>query len=126
MNKIQLFAAAIQHFEGFYPGSRSFRNNNPANFRFTPFIKSLGAIKGDINNYAVFKTYVAGYAALITFLTDACQDKLKSYHSTMTLNDFYAVYAPAADKNSPLIYSKFVAGQLGVDPSVTQIKTFLN
>lgn len=117
---------AIQHYEGFYPGSRSFRNNNPGNFRLTPFIKSLGSTGADKQNYAIFPDYVKGFAALDSFLVAACNNELKSYKGNMTLNQFFSIYAPSSDNNSPLKYASFVAGQIGVDPAKAQINTFLN
>lgn len=125
MDKIQLWAAAIQHFEGYYPGSRSYRNCNPANFRYTPYIKSLGANGADKQNYAIFPNYIEGFSALCNFLIAACNGELKAYKKTMTLNDFFSVYAPSADKNSPLTYAKFIGSQLKADPAKVQINTLL-
>ena len=73
----------------------------------------LGATKC-VNNLAVFPTFEKGYAALKQFLIYACTDQLRSYKSTMTLLDFYKVYAPSADKNNPLNYATAVAKDLGV------------
>lgn len=125
MNKILAWAQAIQHYEGFFPGSRSWRNCNPGNFKFTPYIKSLGAATQDRGGFAVFSTYPIGFTALTLFLTAACHGQLRSYKPTMTLNQFYEVYAPTSDNNAPHLYAKFVASQLGVDPAAEQIKTFL-
>lgn len=38
-------------------------------------------------------------------------------HGLQTVADMVARYAPAADKNNPVEYAKFVAGELGVDPN---------
>ena len=114
MEKIDQWAKAIQKHEGYFPGSASYRNNNPGNFRCSALIMGeLGATKC-VNNLAVFPTFEKGYAALKQFLIYACTDQLRSYKSTMTLLDFYKVYAPSSDNNNPLNYATAVAKDLGI------------
>lgn len=109
------WAMAIQVHEGYFPGSKSFRNNNPGNFRWTKFVQdSLGATGKDSSSFATFPTYQAGFNALKLFLTMAATNRLRSYRGDMTLLDFTKVYAPSEDNNNPLVYSNFVAKRLGV------------
>ena len=122
--KIRQFADAIQLHEGYYKGSRSYRNNNPGNFRYNTFTKSLGAIDKDPQGFCIFPSYNVGFNALLTFLRYACTDKLKSYKGTMNLYEFFSVYAPATDSNNPKRYADFVAQFIGI-PAETQIKTFI-
>jgi len=127
-NKIEQWCESIQSHEGWilpctkYPaGSASFRNNNPGNFRCSSLVMGeLGATKC-VNNLAVFPNYETGFKALKQFLIYACTDKLRSYKSTMTLLDFYKVYAPSSDNNNPLNYATCVAKDLGISIN-TQIK----
>jgi hypothetical protein len=113
-NRIDDWAEQIKIHEGYFPGSASYRNNNPGNFRCSSLIMGeLGATKC-VNNLAVFPDYETGWKALKQFLVYACTDKLRSYKSTMTLLDFYKVYAPSADNNNPLNYATCVAKGLGV------------
>lgn len=109
--KIDIWADAIQEYEGWTPGSRSYRNNNPGNLRY---VGQPTAIGHDSANFCIFKTYADGRAALELMLTNACTGKSKVYRPTMTLLEFYHVYAPAADSNNPDKYAAFVASKLGV------------
>jgi len=118
------FIDAIQQFEGYFPpckaypkGSLSFRNCNPGNLRYTEYTKSLGGTKG-LNGFAAFKTLAAGRKALGQFLKDAAGNKLKAYKGQLTLKQFFAIYAPVTDNNSPSHYALSVAANLGVDPAI--------
>jgi hypothetical protein len=132
---IPLWAMQIQKHEGFmtpaqYPprGSTSFRNNSPANFKLggelTNYMKKLGASGIDPRGFVIFPTYEIGFQALCTFLTDACNDKLSSYNSNMTLLQFFEKYAPGSDNNDPLNYAKQVAKKVGATVDV-KIKELL-
>jgi|GEM_PF-5234544 len=121
---IEQWAKAIQKHEGYFPGSASYRNNNPGNFRCSSLIMGELGATSCVNNLAVFPTFETGWKALVQFLTYAVTDKLRSYRSTMSLLDFYKVYAPSADNNSPINYATAVAKDLGVTID-TKISTFL-
>ena len=120
ISKITPWALAIQHQEGGKIQDRNTRNHNAGNLKFTPYTKSLGALKADSGNFCIFATYDAGFKALTQFLRDACTDKLASYRSTMTLDHFTTIYAVPPNKN----YVKGVAKDLGVEITV-QIKDLL-
>jgi hypothetical protein len=136
------WAEAIKLHEGWYVGSRSYRNNNPANFRLAPFIKELGAIGEDRqgvptgqNGYAIFPSYEKGFAALKEFLRTAQKNQLKAYReyaikmrradNMPQLRDFFEVYAPSSDNNAPLHYATVVAEHIGngvkVDTPINKI-----
>jgi hypothetical protein len=114
---IPTWAKAIQTHEGYYVGSRSYRNNNPANFKvgskLTSFMVSLGATGVDSGGFCIFSSYEIGFNALVEFLKMACTDRLISYRGNMTLAEFFAVYAPSSDNNNPLEYAKAVAKAVG-------------
>ena len=115
---IEIWAGAIKNHEGYFEGSRSFRNCNPANFKtsgsVTPYMAKLGATGVDSGGFCIFPSYEVGFKALCTFLEDACNDKLSSYRKTMTIYEFFSKYAPASDNNDTLAYAKTVAKSLGV------------
>lgn len=113
-NRIEDWALAIKKHEGYFAGSASYRNNNPGNFRCSSLVMGEFGATACANNLAVFPTYEKGWSALKQFLIYACTDQLRSYKSTMTLLDFYKVYAPSADNNNPLNYASAVAKDLGV------------
>lgn len=115
MSLIDLWAKAIQDHEGYYAGSRSFRNNNPANFKsgtLTQFMKNLGATGVDQDGFCIFPDYQTGFNALSSFLKMACMDKLSSYRGNMSLLEFFAIYAPSVENNTAL-YAQTVANKLG-------------
>ena len=119
-SKIEAWAMAIQREEGWSEGSRSYRNNNPGNLRYTPYTASLGATSSDGGNFCIFPTYKDGFIGLCRFLTDAAQNKLKHYKDVDILT-FTRIYA------EPPIGSKYaynVARTLGV-PVQTKIKELL-
>ncbi len=109
-SRIADWASAIREQEGFRPGSRSYRNNNPGNIRFGVLTKELGATFADADGFAIFPSYNAGMDALCSFLKLACEDKLKGYHKARTLLEFTKVYANPPDDG----YAKRVANRLGV------------
>lgn len=123
MKNLLPFALAIQEHEGYYTGSRSFRNMNPGNFRMTDYVKTLGATDKDKDGFAIFPTYEIGLEALKTFLIDCSKNRLRRYRNEMTLYEFFSVYAPASE-NDYRAYAEAVAKKLKVEP-ITKIKEIL-
>lgn len=117
-SRIELWAEAIKSFEGWFVGSRSHRNFNPGNIKF---IGQKLAIGKDDKGFAIFPTYKAGWDTLTGMLTRAASGLSAVYKPTMTLAQFFSVYAPASDSNNPNKYAEFVAAKIGV-PATTQIK----
>lgn len=111
---IENFAQAIKQYEGWYPGSRSFRNNNPGNLKFA---RQLGAIGKDEQGFAIFENYNYGWNALCMLLQRAVKGQSDIYNPNMNFFDFFRVYAPASDNNAPDTYALFVARKLGVNPN---------
>lgn len=126
MKPFDVWASAMKEYEGWggpgsivsgrvYPtGTPSFRNNNPGNLKFAG---QRGAVKAPDSDFAKFLTYEAGWAALIHQLTIAVDGRSSSFNPTMTLLEFFAVYAPSKDNNDPNAYALFVARKLGVPPT---------
>lgn len=114
-SRLDEWAEAIKQFEGWYPGSRSYRNNNPGNLRWSKF--QIGTAAG----FAVFPDYATGMRALKFQLEIAATGKSRVYRPTHTLTQFFTIYAPSSDGNHPAQYANFVASKLGM-PVGTQIK----
>lgn len=110
-SKLIEWALAIKDYEG-GPGDLNHRLNNPGNIRSVkgPFLK--------------FKTWEEGWNALLDYLTRAATGKHKAYKPEFTLEQFFRVYAPIADKNNPVAYAKYVAKRLGV-PTSEKIKNLI-
>lgn len=111
---------AIKEYEGYFPGSRSFRNNNPGNLKFAG---QHGTTGKDDKNFAIFKDYDSGYKALRSQLKLAASGGSKYYKPDMSLIGFFEIFAPVHENDSHA-YAVFVAGRLGIDPK-TQIKNLL-
>lgn len=124
-SRITEWALAIQHAEGGKPNDLNIRMHNPGNLKYTPYTASLGGLPGtqatDGGIFCRFPTYELGLNALCQFLKDACTDKLKSYQSTMSLDEFTKVYA-SVPLGHP--YVKSVAQRLGL-PTTAKISTLL-
>lgn len=128
-SKIELWAKAIQIEEGWFPGSRSYRNCNPGNLKASTLVQTLGSILAgftgkDKDGFAIFSNYDSGFKALYQFLTFACRDNLKDYHANpnakkpednpRTLIGFTKIYANPPNDN----YAKNVASFLKVDVNI--------
>ena len=112
-SRINSFAKAIETYEGYFEGSRAWRNKNPGNLRFVGQPKAIGK---DAQNFCIFATYQDGFDTLCQMLTNACTGKSKVYYPMMSLYDFFAIYAPTTDKNLPIPYAIYVAKKLSVKP----------
>jgi hypothetical protein len=123
VSRLDDLCLAIRSMEGWRVGSRSWRNNNPGNLKCTFYTRSLGAVRADKDGFAVFLTPDAGMQALRQFLKDAAAGLLRAYKKNITLQEFFAVYAPSFE-NDPKGYSFFVAKELGV-PVTTPLATLV-
>lgn len=123
VSKIKPWSIAIKHAEGNSISHPNTINNNPWNVKYSPYTKTLGALPGhpatDGGIFARFLTYTAGEAAICQFLTDACNNQLRSYHD-VTLDQFTTIYACPPNKN----YVRAIAKEINVLPSI-KIKELL-
>jgi hypothetical protein len=121
MNALEAIADGIMAFEGWKPGSRSYRNRNPGNLE-----GGHGRATGVAGPYNVYDSFLDGYSDLL--------DELKAKFSgnnrhgigpTSTFLELMNVYAPPSDNNPTTAYAAFVMNwasrALGrnVDPSTT-------
>lgn len=108
VNGLEAVADAIQKFEGWDPGTRSYVNRNPGNLR-------LPGLPADDKGYTIFPDYVSGYNALLRDLAAKF-----SGHNThglgpaSTLITLMNVYAPPSDNNPTEAYADFVAKWVGM------------
>jgi len=110
-------ANAIKQFEGWYPGSRAYKNNNPGNLkdadgRLIPekdWADDWGAYKLDDKSFYVFGTAEQGFAALVHLL----QVRVRQHPEWSILNLFFS-YAPPSE-NDTATYAAFVAKHVGGD-----------
>ena len=111
ISRLDLWCEAIKEHEGWYIGSRSYRNKNPGN------IKHIGqdrAVGKDSGGFCIFASYEDGYNELKDLLIRAASGKSKIYRPEMSILEFFRKYAPSSDNNDPDVYAKRVAKKIGV------------
>ena len=103
-------AAAITTQEGFYPGSVSYRNNNPGNLMYAG---QPGATQG-AGGFAVFDTLADGQAALVNQINlDATRGTGPAGDPTVTVGQLISSWAPASAGNDPTTYAANVSAMTG-------------
>ena len=95
-------------------GSRSWRNNNPGNIRYTQFARNQGAI-GTAGGFAVFADVDSGRAALLSLLTGPT-------YISLTISAAISRYAPP-NENDTANYERLIARLTGLD--VTRVLSTL-
>lgn len=110
-DRLQEFCKAIESFEGYYKGSRSERNRNPGNCRFSPigYLSIYEPVKRDKDNFAIFPTYELGFLYLKNLVKHKCQK-----HPDWTILQFFQEFAPSSDNNDPIHYAETVASNCGL------------
>lgn len=104
------FCLAIQDHEGYYIGSRSYRNKNPGNCKFSSvgYAPKYGTVLKDTDNFAIFKDYETGFL----YLKNLVLSKIAK-NPNQTILEFFRTYAPATDNNEPDMYAQVVASKIG-------------
>ena len=109
MNRLSEFASAIKAHEGWFVGSRSYRNNSPGNLRWSKYQAGIR------DGYAYFLTYQQGWDALIFDLKSKCTGNTKTgLDGDSTILEFCEVWAPSFDGNRPRQYAEFIASRLNL------------
>ena len=118
VDPLEAIADAIQAFEGWHPGTRSYVNRNPGNLE--------GGVKTDSKGYDVFPDFVTGYTALLNELRGKFTGNNRhGIGPGSTMIQLMNIYAPPSDNNPTTAYCLFICQwatrALGrtVDPSTT-------
>ncbi len=128
--KLYDFCLAIRSHEGWFPGSRSFTNNNPGNCRYSTvgYAPQYLPVLKDDKDFAIFKDYATGWS----YLQNLVKERIAA-HPDWTVFEFFAGrvdpatgkpkggYSPSSDGNDPKIYAESVAFQLGI---TSELSTF--
>jgi len=133
MDFLERLALAHQRHEGFYPGSISFRLNNPGALRYRGYHKDFyGAEKGDYG-FAKFPTYRHGFKALKDDLEAKICGRSShiDYSKNPTFLDYIKIYAPREDNNDPNSYVQSLIRQLSEyklseDTPLSEIANFID
>lgn len=113
---------AIQKHEGWFPGSRSYRNKNPFNLKYVGQPKAIGQ---DDKNFCIFASYEDGFQAGKDMILNAARGKSKVYSPSDNLFDFFKKYAPSSDNNDPIRYANVVAQAMNVNPALFRLSQLL-
>lgn len=113
---------AIREFEGWYTGSRSQRNNNPGNVKYSTvgYLPIYGEVRKDMKGFAVFKDYETGWM----YLKNLILSKAKA-HPSWSLVTLFNEYAPNSDGNDHERYATFVGKKMGVNPFTWTLNNLL-
>jgi len=121
-NLLNTFCLAIKKHEGWIlnPPSRSVRNNNPGNCRYSSvgYLPIYEPVKKDAQNFAIFKDYATGFL----YLKNLVKSKVKA-HPTWTFYQFFENYAPSFENDSRR-YAEIVAKECTLSPN-TQVSVLL-
>ena len=119
MTKLEALADAIKTYEGWWPLSRSWRNNNPGNLRYSKFQA------GNSGNYSYFSSFASGWLALWWDLWKKCRgETVTGLNGNSTLLELFYKWAPWSDGNNPDAYANYVAARLKIT-TATPLKYFL-
>lgn len=119
-NDLDLLCEAIKEYEGWFPpspkhprGSRSWRNNNPGNCKFSKvgYLKKYGDVKSD-GTFAIFPTYELGWM----YLQNLIKQHANESPNLSIANYIKKIYAPASDNNDPASYASYIGKKMGVNP----------
>lgn len=132
-NVLNSLALAVQHHEGWFDGSRSKRNRNPGNTRFSrvgylPIYEPVGqdwnGVKQGQQPFAVFKDYETGFLYLKNLILQKARR-----HPDWTLYQFIGDekegWAPASDNNNVNTYVASIATRTGLNPATFRLRDLL-
>jgi hypothetical protein len=109
---VSALADAIQAQEGYYPGSLSYRNNNPGNL---VYVGQANAVPG-LGGFAKYNSYQDGRAGLEAQITlDAVRGTDVNGSPTTTVSELLTSWAPPSENNTAA-YIANVSAATGFDP----------
>jgi hypothetical protein len=112
---VERLGNAIAQMEGFYPGTRAWRNNNPGNLR--DYRKDSGQwaiwpeLPHDSAGFPQFPSATEGWNAMY-------RDLGLKIARGLNLEQLISAWAPPSDGNDTASYVRFVAGRLGIPSDV--------
>ncbi len=110
------FCALIKTYEG-----ANTANNNPYDekYYFGGYLPKYGVVKESPGGFAMFESLALG-----ELYGETCITEMIDHHPEWNFFQFFSVYAPANDKNDPVLYANTIAKQMGT-VATTNLKTFL-
>ncbi|MBI2266188.1 MAG: hypothetical protein HYU64_13605, partial [Armatimonadetes bacterium] len=110
-NFLERFCLEIMKHEGWKPESRSVRNNNPGNLRYSSHVPNTPSDGG----FVKFGSPQAGWEALVWDVRQKCLgNTVSGLTGKSSILDFFKVWAPSSDSNNPQQYAEVVASAFGL------------
>jgi hypothetical protein len=106
---LKVLAEGHSVVEGFFPGSRGYRNNNPGNLVHSDILaNSFGAVLEPANSkgqreFSKFPTLELGIKAKINYIERIIAGKHRYYPKDPSLSAYIYVYAPPKNKQGKII-----------------------
>lgn len=123
-NVLNTLALAFQKTEGWIlnPPSRSVRNSNPGNCRYSTegYLSKYGHVGKDKDGFAIFKDYETGFLYLKNLIHFRAMQ-----HPDWNLFDLANSYAPIQDHNNPVRYAESLGRYAGLNPSSFRLKSLI-
>lgn len=123
---VKALIEAHAQIEGFYPDTRSYRNNNPGNLVYNQQYNIFGATREAEGRFAKFPTLEKGVDAKFNYIERVNTGKHLRYPkgTNTTLSEYINIYAPASDNNLPTKYTENIIGYfkkkgITITPSTT-------
>jgi hypothetical protein len=126
-NVLNELILAMRRHEGWFPGSRSQRNNNPLNCRYSSvgYHSMYGEVKRDPQNFAIFSTYELGHLYAKNLILQKAR-KHPDWNLVQFIGDEREGWAPASDNNDVDRYATVLAEALGVSKTAWKLKNLLS
>lgn len=126
-NLINALILAMRRHEGWFTGSRSQRNNNPLNCRYSRvgYASVYGTVKRDAQNFAIFSTYELGHLYAKNLILGKAK-KHPDWNLVQFIGDEREGWAPASDNNDVDRYATVLAEALGVSKTAWKLSNLLS
>lgn len=100
--------------EGFIPGTRAYRNNNPGNLAMSDKLKAFGAVLEPANakgerEFAKFPTLEKGIEAKLNYINRIIKGEHKLYPTDPTLETYITIYAPPSRNDTKGYIRKIIS-----------------
>lgn len=125
-NLLNTLILAMRKHEGWFPGSRSQRNNNPLNCRYSSvgYHSMYGTVKRDPDNFAIFSSYELGHLYAKNLILQKAK-KHPDWNLIQFIGDEREGWAPASDNNDVRRYSEVLAQALNTTPETFRLSQLL-
>ena len=126
-NLLNQLILLMRKHEGWHTGSRSQRNNNPLNCRYSSvgYHAMYGKVERDADNFARFSSYDLGHLYAKNLILGKAK-KHPDWNLVQFIGDEREGWAPASDNNDVDRYATVLAEGLGVSKTAWKLSNLLS